>query len=94
MSHTHTLGNPPPFRGHSQMTSAVRGREGGGRFLTIGGGGCVISILRILTRGEGVQNLENLADVIYEWPLSQINLKEPNSLLSTSGAGRLRGQAG
>ena len=56
-------------RGHSQMTSAVRGREGGGRFLTIGGGGCVISILRILTRGEGVQNLENLADVIYEWPL-------------------------
>ena len=52
------------------MTSALRGREGGGRFLTIGGGGCVISILRILTRGEGVQNLENLADVIYERPLS------------------------
>ena len=39
--------------GHSQMMSAVRGREGGGRFLTIGGGGCVISILRILTRGGG-----------------------------------------
>ena len=51
------------------MTSALRGREGDGRFLTIGGGGCVISILRILTRGEGVQNLENLADVIYERPL-------------------------
>ena len=61
------------IRGHSQMTSAVRGREGGGRFLTIGGGGCVISILRILTRGEGVQNLENLADVIYEWPLNMTN---------------------
>ena len=30
----------------------------------------MISILRILTRGgEGVQNLENLADVIYERPL-------------------------
>ena len=40
-------------RGRSQMTSALRGREGGGRFLTIGGGGCVISILRILTRGGG-----------------------------------------
>ena len=58
--------------GHSQMTSAVRGREGGGRFLMIGGGGCVISILRIQTRGEGVQNLENLADVIYEWPVKEI----------------------
>ena len=56
------------------MTSAVRGREGGSRFLTIGGGGCVISILRILTRGEGVQNLENLADVIYEWPLVKLEI--------------------
>ena len=35
------------------MTSAVRGKEGGSRFLTIGGWGCVISILRILTRGGG-----------------------------------------
>ena len=53
------------------------GEGGGGRFLTIGGGGCVISILRILTRGrEGVKNLENLADVIYEWPLTC--LQSPN----------------
>ena len=31
-------------------------------------GGCVISIVKILTRGEGVKNPENLADVICEWP--------------------------
>ena len=33
------------------MTSAERGREGGTQILTIGGGGCVISIVEILTRG-------------------------------------------
>ena len=45
-------------------------REGGGvsQFLTIGGGGCVISILEILTGGGGVENPENWADVICTWP--------------------------
>ena len=37
--------------GHAQMTSAERGREGGTQILTVGGGGCVISIVKILTRG-------------------------------------------
>ena len=49
------------IRGHVQMTSVLRG-EGGGvsQFLTIGGGGCVISILEILTGGGGgVKNPEN-----------------------------------
>ena len=58
-------------RGHAQMTSAERGREGGTQILTVGGGGCVISIVKILTRGEGVKNPENLADVICEWPLTE-----------------------
>ena len=52
------------------MTSAERGREGGTQILTEEGGGCVISIVKILTRGEGVKNPENLADVICEWPLT------------------------
>ena len=61
-----------PVGGHAQMTSAERGREGGTQILTVGGGGCVISIVIILTRGgEGVKNPENLADVICEWPLSK-----------------------
>ena len=52
------------------MTSAERGREGGTQILTVGGGGCVISIVTILTRGGGgVKNPENLADVICEWSL-------------------------
>ena len=60
-----------PVRGHAQMTSAERGREGGTQILTVGGGGCVISIVKILTRGgEGVKNPENLADVICERLLS------------------------
>ena len=33
------------------MTSAERGREGGTQILMVGGGGCVISIVTILTRG-------------------------------------------
>ena len=28
------------------------------------------SVVKILTRGEGVKNPENLADVICEWPLT------------------------
>ena len=40
----------------------------------------MISILRILTRGEGVQNLENLADVIYEWPLIRIPDQKSTSI--------------
>ena len=58
------------------MTSAERGREGGTQILTVGGGGCVISIVKILTRGgEGVKNTENLADVICEWPLRLMTTK-------------------
>ena len=33
------------IRGHVQMTSVLRGEGGVSQFLTIGGGGCVISIL-------------------------------------------------
>ena len=40
------------------MTSVFRG-EGVSQFLTIGGGGCVISILEILTGGGGVKNPKN-----------------------------------
>ena len=43
------------IRGHVQMKSVLRG----GVLLTIGGGGCVISILEILTGGGGVENPEN-----------------------------------
>ena len=46
-------------RGHVQMTSVLRGGGGVSQFLTIGGGGCVISILEILTGGGGVKNPEN-----------------------------------
>ena len=60
------------------MTSAERGREGGTQILTVGGGGCVISIVTILTRGEGVKNPENLADVICEWPLRANHLARTN----------------
>ena len=35
------------------MTSVLRGGGGVSQFLTIGGGGCVISILEILTGGGG-----------------------------------------
>ena len=51
------------------MTSVLRGGGGVSQFLTIGGGGCVISILKILTGGGGVKNPENYADVICTWPL-------------------------
>ena len=44
----------------------------------------MISILRILTRGEGVQNLENLADVIYERPLSPLLAVRESLLWSSS----------
>ena len=57
------------LRGDSQMMG-----RGVDRFLTKGRGGCVISTLRILTRGEGVQNPENLADVICEWPLNILSV--------------------
>ena len=39
--------------GHVQMTSVRRGGRGVSKFLTIRGGGCVISILTILTGGGG-----------------------------------------
>ena len=39
---------------------STQGRRGVSQFLTIGGGGCVISILEILTGGGGgVENPEN-----------------------------------
>ena len=41
------------LRGHVQMTSVRRGGGGVSQFLTIRGGGCVISILKILTGGGG-----------------------------------------
>ena len=76
------------------MTSAERGREGGTQILTVGGGGCVISIVTILTRGEGVKNPENLADVICERPLYRIALKkctlfELPSILKLTNTGQL-----
>ena len=52
------------------MTSVLRGGGGVSQFLTIGGGGCVISILKILTGGGGVKNPEKYADVICTWPLN------------------------
>ena len=52
------------------MTSVLRGGGGVSQFLTIRGGGCVISILKILTGGGGVKNPENYADVICTWPLA------------------------
>ena len=48
-------------RGHAQMTSAERGREGGTQILTVGGGGCVISIVTILTRGGGGQKSQKFS---------------------------------
>ena len=47
------------LRGHVQMTSVLSGGRGGSQILTIGGGGCVIPILEILTGGGGVKNPEN-----------------------------------
>ena len=47
------------IRGHVQMTSVLRGGGGVSQFMTIEGGGCVISILEILTGGGGVKNPEN-----------------------------------
>ena len=53
------------IRGHSQMTSGKRGREGLAKFWRKEGR------LRGFgtDKGGGVQNPENLVDVICEWPL-------------------------
>ena len=48
------------------MTSVERGKEEGYPISDQRKKGCVDLVL---TRGEGVQNPENLADVIYVWPL-------------------------
>ena len=47
--------------GLGPCTNDVSTQGGGGvsQFLTMGGGGCVISILEILTGGGGVENPEN-----------------------------------
>ena len=52
------------------MTSAERGREGGTQILTVGGGGCVISILTILTGGGGGSKIPKIKLTSFvTWPL-------------------------
>ena len=61
--------------GHSQMTSAERGREGGTQILTQYGrlrDFRIIDWPKMLTRGEGVNNPKYLADIICERPLSRV----------------------
>ena len=61
-------------RGNIHMTSALRGREGVGKFLTEGKEVVWIWYLQ----GEGVQNPRNLADVICTCPL-----REPHPIRKT-----------
>ena len=55
-------------RGHSHMTSALRGEGGLSEKQTIVLIGCVSGTV---TRGEGVRKSQNFADVICEQPLRQ-----------------------
>ena len=59
------------------MTSILMGGGRVSQFLTIRGGGYLISILKNSDRGRGgVKNTENLADVICTWPLRMVACKE------------------
>ena len=64
------------------MMSVLRGEGVGQPNSDQRKGGCVISVL---TRGEGVQNLEKITDVICKWPLAELFIRREWDTKDASG---------